>query len=98
MTNESITAYIGFTEEFQCRGYPFEVGKTYHHEGEVILCKSGFHACKRPLEVFQYYSPTYKFALVEAKGTIKEQFDSTKIACETLTIERELNLLELVEQ
>jgi len=100
---EVITAFKGFDKEMKCRGYQFEIGKTYHHDGEVKACISGFHSCENPLDVLNYYSlisddgQLNKFAIIKASGSISRHGDDTKIASATLTIEAELKLPELVK-
>ncbi|MHA3913879.1 DUF7666 domain-containing protein [Halovulum sp. GXIMD14793] len=96
---DKIIAYKGFNSDLTCRGYQFEVGKTYTHEGEVEVCGSGFHACEHPLDVFSYYPPaTSRFALVElAGGTDRDHDGDSKVAASKIKISVELQLPELIE-
>ena len=98
-TNE-ITAYKGFDQDLKCRDFQYEIGKTYKHKGEVMVCNSGFHACENPLAVFEYYPPTSRFARVKCAGKISKGSNSDKeiIACEELTVEAEIGLLELISE
>ena len=57
---KTITAIKGMNADMTCRGFQFELGKTYEHEGSVSCYNSGFHACPddvHPLTVFSYYKP-----------------------------------------
>ena len=98
--NKEIIAYKGFDKNWKCRGYQYEIGKTYEHEGKVEACESGFHSCENPLDVLAYYdiSSGSKYALVKASGEISKNDDrDTKIASSKITIEVELNIHELLK-
>ena len=43
-------AYKGFKADMTCRGFKYEVGKTYKTD-KAVLCECGFHACEHPLDV-----------------------------------------------
>jgi hypothetical protein len=95
--SEKIKAYKGFDKDLKCRGFSFEIGKKYVHEGEVKACQSGFHSCEYPLDVFTYYPPSEsRFALVEAEGEINKHGDDSKVASSHLTIKAELTLSRLI--
>lgn len=96
MTGE-ITAYKGFNANLSCRGFRYEVGKTYEHDGRVEACSSGFHACEYPLDVFGYYAPAYaRFAVVKQEGDIRRHGEDSKVASGRITIEAEINIPEMV--
>ena len=94
----TVVAFKGFDAEFKCRGYQFEVGKTYEHDGKVIACESGFHSCENPLDVLSYYSLCdSKFAVVEVSGELSRHDGDSKIASARLHIKAELSLPEFVK-
>ncbi len=33
-----IIAYKGFDKNLRCKDFQYEVGKTYHHTGEIKMC------------------------------------------------------------
>ena len=98
MSKKTVTAYKGFNRDWTCRGFQYEVGKTYEHDGEVETCRSGFHACTHPLDVFGYYPPgTSRFALVELAGEQASDDGDSKVAAAQITIKAELHISEMVE-
>lgn len=95
--SETITTYKGFDGNWQCRGYQYEVGKSYEHAGEVKSCVGGFHACEYPLDVFCYYAPAgSQFAIVEQSGTLSRHDDS-KVASSKIHIKAKIDIAGLVK-
>ena len=52
-----VKAYKGFDKDLKCRGRQYTEGVEDHVSDVARLCKEGVHACKRPLDVFEYYDP-----------------------------------------
>ena len=99
MNQQPIIAYKGFNTDLTCRDFQFQIGETYTHEGKVEACASGFHACENPLDVFNYYNPTSRFAIVECSGEIdKESNGDSKIACGSIHIKAEIGLPTLISK
>ena len=97
--NKEIIAYKGFDKNLKCRDYQYEIGKTFEHKGKVEACKSGFHACEYPLDVFSYYPPSNsRFAVVKMHGETSKDSDDTKIASAKITIETEIKLPEMINR
>ena len=91
-------AYKGFDKNLQCRGFQYEVGKTYTMpEGEdVELCKKGFHACLNIIDCFKYYEPAKsRYCEVEIEDVSSEIDNDSKRVARTITIVRELTLDEV---
>ena len=96
---ETVVSVKGFDQDWSCRGFKYEIGQTYTHEGPVEACVSGFHACEHPLDVLGYYPPaTSRYALVTQSGKLARHGDDTKIASAKITIEAELRLPDLIER
>ena len=91
-------AYKGFNSDMTCRGFQFEIGKTYTHDGEIKLCESGFHSCEAPLDVFNFYPPTALFAEVELDGVSEETHNQdTKRVSKSLTVKAAIDIAGLVK-
>lgn len=85
--------YKAFNSDWTCRGFQYEVGKTYElGENETLkICKCGFHFCKNPIDVFGYYndSENTKVAKVEAYGKIVQ--NGTKFVTDKIRIIEEID-------
>ncbi|EAQ6186787.1 hypothetical protein FHA44_21160 [Salmonella enterica] len=99
MTKEIVT-FKGFNKDLKCRDFQFEIGKTFHHDGKVEACVSGFHACECPFDVFSYYSPAdSRFAETISFGITNREGDGdTKIASASITIKAELTLPQFIQR
>ncbi len=99
MTKEIVT-FKGFNKDLKCRGFQFAIGETFHHDGKVEACGSGFHACECPFDVFSYYPPAEsRYAETISFGvTDREEGGDTKIASASITIKAELTLPQFIQR
>ena len=81
----------------QCRNFQYEVGKEYEMDGEIKCCNRGFHACKSPMEVWEYYDMlNSRYAEVEQSGKIEKEKNSTKVCSSRIKIKAELKLADII--
>lgn len=94
----AIVAYKGFNNDFSCLDFHYEVGNEYVLDGEVVACKSGFHACEKPIDVLGYYalSPNTRYAIVELWGDVVYACDKKKLCASCIKIVKELSLKEMI--
>ncbi|EOI3185192.1 hypothetical protein ACMHLZ_002625 [Salmonella enterica] len=99
MTKEIVT-FKGFNKDLKCRDFQFAIGETFHHEGKVEACGSGFHACECPFDVFSYYPPAEsRYAETISFGvTDRKEEGDTKIASSSITIKDELTLPQFIQR
>ncbi|EDQ9940546.1 DUF7666 domain-containing protein [Salmonella enterica] len=99
MTKEIVT-FKGFNKDLKCRDFQFAIGETFHHDGKVEACGSGFHACECPFDVFSYYPPAEsRYAETISFGvTDREEGGDTKIASASITIKAELTLPQFIQR
>ena len=88
-------AYKGFNKDLTCRGYQYEVGKTHIYEGDIQICKQGFHACENPLDVLDtdYNSIDNKYYEVEVDGDIQKE--DKKLVCSSIKLNAEIGFAGL---
>jgi len=91
-------AYKGFDRNMRCRGFQFEEGKTYETD-KAELCKTGFHACTNPLDVWRHYSPAdgCEYHEVELEDVSEERNSGdSKVCGKRIRIGAKLGIKELV--
>ena len=92
-----IKSYKGFSKDLTCRGFKYEVGETYETDG-AKACERGFHACERPLDVFNYYPPAdSRYHEVEQSGELSGDGEDSKIASSRIKIGAEIGIPGLVK-
>ena len=89
--------YKVFNPDFTCRGFQYEVGKTYEEDVVPDVCKVGFHFCQKLADCFGCYdfNPNNKVAEIEALGEIDE--DDNKCCTNKITIVQEITWQEVLE-
>ena len=105
-----VTSFKGFDHELKCRGFQFEVGKTYTVEGKIEACHNGFHAvgADNPFHVWDFYpiiddeGRLARYAEVIQSGDMSLEEDGnkrgTKIASASITISAELTLPDFIKK
>ena len=90
--------YKGFDKDLKCRDFQYEIGKTYE-ESTADLCKSGFHACERPLDIFDYYAPRdmSRYCEVDLEEVSGQQSSDTKRCGKKIAISAEIGIAGLVK-
>ena len=95
--SETIKSYKGFDKDLKCRCFQYEIGKEYE-EPEADVCHAGFHACERPLDVFNHYCPVNsRFCEVEQSGELSRDTDDSKVASTKIKIGAEIGIPGLVK-
>jgi hypothetical protein len=71
-------------------------------DGDITVCKRGFHACESPLEVLDHYfilddGNLARFCEVEQSGEMDKESDTTKIASSKIKIKAELKFADIIK-
>ena len=91
--------YKVFNSDWTCRGFQFEIGKTFTEDVEPKCCDKGFHFCTKATDCFKYYDfdPDNKVAEVEALGDIDTNNDDSKCCTNKIHIIREITWQEVLD-
>ncbi len=93
---ENVKGFKVFNPDWTCRGFQYEVGKTYEEDVTPSVCDRGFHFCKQAKDCFNYYTfdPNNKVAEVIALGEVAEEGD--KCCTNKIQIVREISWEEVL--
>ena len=93
---KGIKGFKVFNPDWTCRGFQYEVGKTYEEDVNPKVCEKGFHFCKQAKDCFNYYSFNLenKVAEVIALGEVAEEGD--KCSTNKIKIVKEISWEELL--
>ena len=95
----NVKGYKVFNPDWTCRGFQFEVGKTFEEDVKPDCCSRGFHFCIKASDCFNFYrfDPNNKVAEVEALGDINTHSGGDKCSTNKLHIIREVSWQEVLE-
>lgn len=94
-----VKGYKVFNPDWTCRGFQYEVGKTFEEDVKPKCCEAGFHFCTKAIDYFYYYSfdPNNKVAEVLALGDVDSQSTNAKCSTNKIQIIREISWQELLD-
>ena len=93
-----IRGYKVFNPDWTCRGFQYEVGKTFEDDVTPKCYSRGFHFCTKASDCFSYYdfNPENKVAEVLALGMVDTESCDTKCCTNKIQIVREISWQELL--
>ena len=98
MKKNVIKGFKGFEKDLTCRGFQYEIGKTYEMEDNIEICSKGFHFCKKLWSVNDYYrfsNDSYRYCEIEALGKVIDE--GNKSVTNKIKIVREIPKEEFIE-
>jgi len=90
--------YKVFNPDMTCKGFKFEVGKTYKVEGNLIMCKNGFHFCEKLKNCYNYYDFSYKNPVCEVEAIGETLTENDKTCTSEIKIFKMLSLEEILTE
>ena len=96
----AMKGYKVFNSDWTCRGFQYEVGKTYEMDEKPRICRQGFHFCKKLKDCFYYYpfNSNTKIAEVEMLGDSDADMINltSKMCTNKIKILREIHFEDLM--
>ncbi len=90
---EEVKGFKVFNPDWTCRGFQYEVGKTFEEDIIPKCCLEGFHFHLKASDCFNYYSSNHnnKVAEVVALGEVDYSTEDSKCATNKIQIVREIS-------
>jgi len=99
MAESVCIGYKAFKNDLSCRDYQYCTDKIHTIDDDIKICKSGFHFCRKLVDVLTYYNfikhPKFRVFKVKATGIIIHEGD--KSVTDTLTLLEEIKDLQTPE-
>lgn len=94
-----VRGYKVFNPDWTCRGFQYEVGKTFEEDIDPSCCDRGFYFCTNAVDCFRYYdfNPKNKVAEVVALGKVDCSEGGTKCCTNKILIVREILWKEVLK-
>jgi len=93
--HETMIGYKATDANMMCRGFKFELGKWFKHDGALKLCESGFHFCVHPSGPWAFYSaPGTRIFKVEGREAHVEYEPGSelKVVCREIRFIEEIKI------
>ena len=88
--------FKGFDKDLKCGDFQYEIGKEYTEE-KADICNCGFHACKFPMDVFGYYSPSdSRYCEVDLEANNQLSNDSKRVG-KKISVKAEIGIAGIIK-
>jgi hypothetical protein len=91
-----IRGYKVTDAKMRCRGFQYEIGKEYVHQGKIQHCVAGFHFCINANHCFDYYDFKRENRVFEVDGYGEMLTEGDKTVCSHIKLIRELTWQEVL--
>ena len=88
--------FKGFDKDLKGKDFQYEIGKEYTEE-KADICDCGFHACKFPMDVFGYYSPSdSRYCEVDLEANNQLSNDSKRVG-KKISVKAEIGIAGIIK-
>lgn len=94
---EGLHGYKVFREDWSCRGFKYEVGKTYEIKEKISCCKIGYHFCINVSDCFKFYDFNVKNKVAEVVALGDVIIDGYKCCTNKIKILKEIPWSKVVK-